>query len=155
VSLLVLLLVLAFVWTATARVVLPSIHRLREQQIREGLFGARERERLIVRSAGELVAVAEREVRLGHFGSELRSRAWEGALVDIAHPSLRRSSTWRFPDGARWTVDLANLPPRDAPRVVIRSLGDPCGSALRVSAYVPGRRDVTLLVTDAQPLRLS
>jgi hypothetical protein len=154
-SAVLLLLAVASTSAISCGVLAASFRRVHEEQIGRGLFGQSERERLIVRSARSLIASAEREVRLAHFGARLRSRAWEGAVVEIDSPTLRHASTWRFPDGERWSVDLATAAPRHVPRVVIHSLEVPGTPALRVDAYVPGRRDLTLLVTDAQPLDLA
>src|SRR3954465_11229574 len=89
-----------------------AMSKVREDQIRRGLFGEPARESLIGRWVELVVQRAERQGRLGHFGGALRSHAWEGAVaqIDTAHGGR---STWRFAGGEIWQVDLTRTTPRN------------------------------------------
>jgi hypothetical protein len=135
--------VLSIAWVAV------SVPHVREDQIRRGLFGEPPREGLIADSVVAIVDLAERQVRLAHFGSSLRARMWEGTIAHIAHPHPGGSTIWRFASGDVWQVELARATPRSARRVVVRSV-EQRGSDLRVDVYVPGRLDLSLSVVDVR-----
>ena len=126
-----------------------SVAAVRTEQVQRGLFGESAREALIQQWVDAVVEGAEREVRLAHLGSSLRSRAWDGAIAEIGPAHHGRDSTWQFSTGEVWRVDLTRGTPRSARRVVVRSVDDR-GPDLLVRAYVPGGIDLTLRIVDAR-----
>lgn len=134
---------LSAAWLARA---LPKV---REEQVRRGLFGEPARESLIRRWVGAVVDRAECQVRLGYFGGALQPRMWEGTLAEITRPHAGAAATWRFSNGEVWLVDLAEPAPRRTRRVVVRSV-EQRGSHLCVHTYVPGGLEIPMSVVDAR-----
>lgn len=126
-----------------------SLPKVQAEHAGRGLFGAVAREGLISTWATEVVDVAERQVRLGHFGGSLRARVWEGTTAEIRHTPVG-ATTWRFATGEIWEVDLAAAAPRWARRVVVRSV-EQAAEDLRLSVYVPRGQDLVMSVRDARP----
>lgn len=145
--LLALLPVLALIGLSTAWLA-RALPKVREEQVRRGLFGEPAQEGLIRRWVGAVVDRAECQVRLGYFGGSLQARMWEGTIAEITRPHAKGAATWRFSNGDVWLVDVTEAVPRAARRVVVRSF-EHRGPELCVDTYVPGGQDLRLSVTDA------
>jgi hypothetical protein len=126
-----------------------SVRRVREDQVRRGLFGEPAREGLIGSWVAAVVELAERQVRLAYFGGALRARVWEGTTAEITRPPASGTTTWRFASGEVWQLDLTKATPRWARRVVVQSV-DQHGPNLDLRVYVPGGQDLVLSVRDAR-----
>ena len=146
---LMLLVLIAVVVGLSVAGIAVSVPHVREEQVRQGLFGEPAREGLIARWVNAVVDLAEREVRLAYFRGSLRARMWEGTTAEITRPHPGGVARLRFASGEVWLVDLTRATPRWARRVVVRSVEER-GTNLHLQVYVPGGQDLVVSVRDAR-----